>query len=92
MKAIKENKEYSISENEKKRYLDEGFDLYDDDGTLIEYSPKKKIEYNTHVKKMHEKDVEISELKEQIKEKDKEITALKAVAEQKIEKDKDGKK
>lgn len=92
MKAIKENKEYTVTENEKKRYLNEGFDLYDDNGTLIEYSPKKKIEYNIHVKKIKEKDAEISELKEQLKEKDAELKAVKLDAEQKAEKEKGGKK
>lgn len=45
MKALKDNKEYTIAEEQKKTYLEEGYDVYGDDGKLLEYSPKKKIEY-----------------------------------------------
>ena len=47
MKAKKENKIYKIvTEEEKNRYLKEGFDIYDDSGKLLEYSPAKKISYS----------------------------------------------
>lgn len=50
MKAKKENKVYTITtEQEKKRYLKEGFDIYDDEGKLLEHSPLKKIAYNKYV-------------------------------------------
>lgn len=45
MKAKKENKVYTITETEKKRYLDTGYDIYDDEGNLTEHSPLKKISY-----------------------------------------------
>ena len=46
MKAKKENKVYRITtDQEKQRYLREGFDIYNDEGVLTEYSPLKKIEY-----------------------------------------------
>lgn len=49
MKAKKENKVYKITtDQEKQRYLKEGFDIYDDENTLIEYSPLKKIEYGKY--------------------------------------------
>lgn len=49
MKAKKENKVYRITtEQEKQRYLKEGYDIYDDEGTLIEHSPLKKIEYGKY--------------------------------------------
>lgn len=49
MKAKKENKTYRItSELEKQRYLKEGFDIYDDEGNLLEYSPSKKIAYSAY--------------------------------------------
>ncbi len=51
MKARKENKVYRIStEQEKQRYLRDGYDIYSDEGNLIEYSPQRKIslsEYET---------------------------------------------
>ena len=44
MKARKENKVYRIStEQEKQRYLRDGYDIYSDEGKLIEYSPQRKI-------------------------------------------------
>lgn len=55
MKAKKENKVYRIAtEAEKKRYLKEGYDIYDDDGNVLEYSPLKKIAYNAYAKLLEE--------------------------------------
>ena len=49
MKAKKENKVYQITtESEKKRYLKEGYDIYDDKGNITEHSPLKKIEYSKY--------------------------------------------
>lgn len=51
MKAVKENKVYTIDkEADKERYLKEGYDIYDDEGTILEYSPLKKITYGEYVK------------------------------------------
>ena len=36
MFAVKNNVEYSISENEKKQYIELGFDIYDENGNMIE--------------------------------------------------------
>ena len=46
MKARKENKVYDINETSKQTYLDQGFDIYDDNGKVIEYTPLKTIKYN----------------------------------------------
>lgn len=55
MKAKKENKIYRITTDvEKQRYLKAGFDIYDDDGKLLEYSPLKKIEYGKYAKFLEE--------------------------------------
>ena len=59
MIAKKDNKEYSVTNETKNLYLKDGYDIYDDDGEVIEYSPKKTISYNEYIK-------EIEELKEQI--------------------------
>lgn len=49
MKAKKENKVYTITtEQDKQRYLKEGFDIYDDKGELLEHSPLKKIAYSKY--------------------------------------------
>ena len=50
MRAKKENKVYDINEIQKEAYLKEGYDIYDNDGKVIEYSPKKVITYNEHLK------------------------------------------
>lgn len=51
MKAKKENKVYRINtEQEKKRYLKEGYDIYDEEGVLVEYSPLKKVAYSEYAK------------------------------------------
>lgn len=68
--AKKDNKVYSITEQEKQRYLNEGFDVYES-GELIQYSPKKKIEYNKYVeleKKLVLAQEEIMEAKKTMKE------------------------
>lgn len=54
MRAKKENKVYDINETQKEAYLKEGYDIYDNDGKVIEYSPKKVISYNEHMKVVEE--------------------------------------
>ena len=55
MKALKDNKEYTIAEEQKHAYLEEGYDIYGEDGKLLEYSPKKRIkEYEKEQKKAGE--------------------------------------
>ncbi len=48
LKAVKANKEYTITEELKQRYLEDGYDIYDDKGNIVAYSPKKKIEYSKY--------------------------------------------
>ena len=54
IKAKKENKIYTITEQQKKRYLGDGYDIYDGDGNLLEHSPKKKISYAEYDKVVKE--------------------------------------
>ena len=35
MRAVKDNREYTIVQSEKQRYADKGFDIYNDDGELV---------------------------------------------------------
>lgn len=48
LEARKENKVYTINEQQKDRYLKDGFDIYKD-GVIIEYTPLKKIKYSDHL-------------------------------------------
>lgn len=63
MKAKKENKVYDIREQEKKRYLEDGYDIYTDDGKVEEYSPKKMIKYSEYDKLLKENEVLKAEIK-----------------------------
>lgn len=54
MKAVKENKVYTINEAQQERYLKEGFDIYDDEGNVLDYSPKKKVLYSEYAKLLKE--------------------------------------
>jgi len=55
MKAKKENKVYVINtEQEAQRYLKEGYDIYDNNGNIQEYSPQKKIAFSEYVKAVKE--------------------------------------
>ena len=55
MRAKKENKVYQInSEAEKQRYLKAGFDIFDEEGKIIAYSPLKKIAYSEYAKVVEE--------------------------------------
>lgn len=69
LEARKENKVYRITDQQKDRYLKEGFDIYED-GQILEHTPKKVIKYSDHLSKMKtataEKDEEIKVLKEQL--------------------------
>lgn len=53
MKAVKANKQYTITENEKKSYLAQGFDIINDDGT-IEHSPQATVSYSEYEKLLNE--------------------------------------
>ena len=48
MRAVKENKEYTIEESQKGFYLGQGFDIYGDDGELVEAAPGKTVSYEEY--------------------------------------------
>lgn len=54
MKAVKANKEYTITEAEKKGYIDQGFDIIDDQGTVIAYGRGKTVPYDEYMKVVRE--------------------------------------
>ena len=62
MRAVKDNKVYNISEMQKDEYLTLGYDIYDDEGKLLEHSPKTTVSYAEYEKVVKERD----ELKAQL--------------------------
>lgn len=50
MKAIKANKVYTITEAEKKRYIDQGYDIVGDDGKVVAYGRGKTVPYDEYMK------------------------------------------
>lgn len=54
MKAVKSNKQYTISETEKPSYLAQGYDILDDDGIVIERSPQASVSYSEYEKLLNE--------------------------------------
>lgn len=68
MIAKKDNKEYSVTKETKAMYLKDGYDIYDDDGKVIEYSPKKVVSYNEYIQKVEKITYENEELKTQLEE------------------------
>ena len=43
MLAVKDNKVYRTDENSKEEYLAQGFDICDDNGKVVEYSPSSTV-------------------------------------------------
>lgn len=50
MKAVKNNKVYTIDETAKSVYLAQGFDITDDNGNVIERSPSRIVSYEEYSK------------------------------------------
>ena len=48
MKAVKENKESFIDDSQKGFYLTQGFDIYGDDGELLEAGAGKTVSYEEY--------------------------------------------
>lgn len=68
MKAKKENKVYTINtEQEKQRYLKEGYDIYSNEGVLLEHSPLKKISYSKYAE-LEKENESLKAENEQLKE------------------------
>ena len=50
MLAIKGNRVYTVSEQEKQAYLNRGFDIADDNGEIIEHGKGKTVSYDEYAK------------------------------------------
>lgn len=48
MVAVKENRVYHIDETAKESYRKDGYDIYDEDGNIIEYSLTKTVPYEKY--------------------------------------------
>ena len=67
MVAVKANKQYTITEAEKKSYLAQGYDIIDDAGTVVEHSPLATVPYS----RFEAAEAEIEQLKAELKKKKK---------------------
>ena len=54
MKAVRANKEYTIAEQEQKRYIADGYDIVDDKGNIIAYGRGKTVPYEKYKKVLDE--------------------------------------
>ena len=64
MLAIKANKQYRVDTSCKDRYLADGFDIADNEGKIIEKSPKATVPYKEYIKLKNELDELKNELDE----------------------------
>ncbi|NLK93996.1 MAG: hypothetical protein GX275_02230 [Clostridiales bacterium] len=48
MKAVRNNKEYTISEVEKASYVAQGYDIVNDEGSIIQYGTGKTVSYEKY--------------------------------------------
>ena len=70
MIAIKENRQYTITEADAQSFASEGYDIYDDNGNIVRYGVGKTVAYDKYIKlqKINEElQEELIELREQIK-------------------------
>lgn len=77
MLAIKANKQYTITDEQKERYLADGYDIADDNGNICEYSPKKTVPYSEYLELKKKKGGNDKALQERIKALEKENAGLK---------------
>lgn len=50
MRAVKANREYTITEAEKDFYQKQGFDIIGDDGNVVQYGAGKTVPYEQYAK------------------------------------------
>ena len=57
MKAVKANKEYTVTEENRASYVAQGFDILDDKGKVIQNGKGKNVDYGEYekLKAAHEK-------------------------------------
>lgn len=70
MLAIKENRQYTITEVDAQSFVNDGYDVYDDNGNLVAYGVGKTVPFDKYAKLMAQNEKlqdEIIELREQVK-------------------------
>lgn len=50
MKAVKENREYTITEQDIKSFANDGYDILDDNGKVVQYGAGKKVSFDKYMK------------------------------------------
>lgn len=86
MKAVKGNKVYTIDETQKRFYEDSGFDILDDEGTVIAYGKGKTVPFGEFIalkQRGEELEAENETLKKQLEDLKKAGGSAKAAAEKK---------
>lgn len=78
MKAIKDNKEYTITEAEKKTYIAQGYDIVKD-GKIVSYGAGKTVSYDEY-KKLEAKCKELETKLKELETTDQEETKEKKTA------------
>jgi hypothetical protein len=85
VKAIKDNKEYTVTNESKQHYIDTGFDIVDENGEIIEYGRGKMVSLEEHNQALERiKELE-AQLKSSAKQEDK-------PEKEEVKSDKEGKK
>ena len=72
MKATMGNKVYTIDETQKAMYQAQGYDITEDDGTVIEYGAGKSVSYEEY-KALEEKTTKLEKENKKLKEEVKEL-------------------
>ncbi|MGG7143552.1 hypothetical protein ACQPVP_08805 [Clostridium nigeriense] len=72
MKAVMENKVYTIDETQKAMYQAQGYDITEDDGTIIEYGAGKSVAY-VEYRALEEKVAKLEKENKKLKEENKEL-------------------
>lgn len=62
MKAIKENRQYTINDTDVQRFARDGYDVYDDDGNIVAFGVGKSVPFEKYAKAMEQ----IEKLQEEI--------------------------
>ncbi len=86
MRAEKGNKVYTITEEQKEHYQNDGFDILSDDGKIIAYGIGKNVPYEKYEALKSENEAlrkELENLKSAMKELEPETEAVKEPAETK---------
>jgi hypothetical protein len=85
VKAIKDNKEYTVTNESKQHYIDTGFDIVDENGEIVEYGRGKMVSLEEHNQALERiKELE-AQLKSSAKQEDK-------PEKEEVKSDKEGKK